>query len=171
MTSNDTVGDRHGSAVITLTSDTDYVIHRMFDAPAELVFKAFTTPELVERWWAGDEAEWVVCDIDLRPGGRWRWVFRHGSMALGFHGEYRDVSPPDRLVYTEMIEMPGVPAPDPAEYPVVTLTLDEINGVTTMTLLVHHSSPEQRDAVLASGMESGMQDSYDRLEEIIRRPS
>jgi uncharacterized protein YndB with AHSA1/START domain len=110
-----------------------------------------------------------VCDIDLRPAGHWRWVFRHGDMEVGFHGDYCDVAPPHRLVYTEMFEMPGVPAPDPDDYPLVTLTFDEVIGVTTMTLLVHHSSQEQRDAVLASGMESGMQDSYDRLEDLIRR--
>jgi hypothetical protein len=97
MTSNDTVGNRHGSAVISLASDTDYRITRVFDAPAELVFKAFTTPELVKRWWAGEGPEWVVCDIDLRPAGHWRWVFRHGAMEVGFHGDYCEVAPPHRV--------------------------------------------------------------------------
>jgi uncharacterized protein YndB with AHSA1/START domain len=168
MTTPDTVGDRHGSAVLTLTSDTDYVITRAFDAPAELIFTALTTPELVKRWWAGEGAEWVVCDIDLREAGHWRWVFRYGDMEVGFHGDYREISRPHRLVYTEMFEMPGDP-PDPDTYPLVTTSLDERAGVTTMTVLVHHQSQEQRDAVLATGMESGMQDSYDRLEDLIRQ--
>jgi uncharacterized protein YndB with AHSA1/START domain len=166
MNRDNAVTNRHGSAVVSLPSDTEILITRAFDAPADLVFKAFTTPELVKRWWGYETSEWLVCDIDLRVGGGWRWVFRERDMEVGFHGEYREVAPPHRLVYTEMFE--GVPDADPANHPVVTVTFDEADGVTTMTLLSQHATREERDAVLESGMESGMQISYDRLEDLLR---
>jgi uncharacterized protein YndB with AHSA1/START domain len=162
--------DRHGSATVVLPSDTEYVITRAFDAPAELVFDALTTPELVKRWWGFETSEWLVCEIDLRAGGRWRYVIReHDDIEVGFHGEYREVSRPHRLVWTEMYE--GVPNPGPDKYPVCTTTLEELDGVTTLTTVVQHTSKEDRDAVLATGMESGMQISYDRLEDLVRARS
>jgi uncharacterized protein YndB with AHSA1/START domain len=82
MTANNTVGNRHGSAVITLPSDTEYLITRVFDAPAEAIFKATTTPELVQRWWGFGTAEWLVCDIDLRVGGGYRYVIRDRDMEV-----------------------------------------------------------------------------------------
>jgi uncharacterized protein YndB with AHSA1/START domain len=88
-------------------------------------------------------------------------------MEVGFHREYREIAAPQRLVFTEMYE--GVPDPGPDNYPLNTMTLDESDGVTTVTLLVQHTSKEERDAVLASGMESGMQVSYDRLEDLVRQ--
>jgi uncharacterized protein (TIGR03086 family) len=107
-----------------------------------------------------------VCDIDLRVGGRWRYLIRHGDDEVGFHGEYREIDRPHRLVFTEMYE--GVPELPPADaYPVNTMDLDEVDGVTTMTLLVQHTTNEERDMVLASGMESGMQVSYNRLEDLV----
>jgi uncharacterized protein YndB with AHSA1/START domain len=160
-------GNRHGSAVITLPSDTDYLVTRAFDAPAKLVFEALTTPELVQRWWGFETSEWLVCEIDLRVGGQWRYVIRDRDMEVGFHGEYRELNGPHRMVWTEMYE--GVPDPGPENYPVCTATLDEVDGVTTMTLHVQHTSKEERDAVLATGMESGMQVSYDRLEDLVRQ--
>jgi uncharacterized protein YndB with AHSA1/START domain len=167
MTTNPTIGNRHGSAVITLPSDTEYVITRTFDAPAALVFRAHTEPELVQRWWGYGSAEWLVCEIDLQVGGRWRYVIRDHEMEVGFHGEYREVAGPHRLVFTEMFE--GAPVlPPPSEYPVNTMTLDEVDGVTTMRIHVRHTTREERDLVLASGMESGMQVSYDRLEDVVR---
>lgn len=165
---NNTVSNRHGSAVITLPSDTSYEITRAFDVPADLVFEALTTPELVKRWWGFETSEWLVCDIDLRVGGKWRYVVRDPEMEVGFHGEFREIDEPRRLVFTEMFE--GVPElPPPDAYPVNTVTLDEVDGVTTMTILVRHSTQEERDMVLATGMESGMQVSYDRLEDLVRR--
>ena len=164
-----TTGNRHGSAVITLPSDTDYVITRVFDAPAKLVFEALTTPELVQRWWGFETSEWLVCEIDLRVGGQWRYVIRERDMEVGFHGEYRELNDPHRMVWTEMYE--GVPDPGPENYPLLTATLDEVDGVTTMTMLAHHTSKEERDAVLESGMESGMQVSYNRLEDLVRQAS
>jgi uncharacterized protein YndB with AHSA1/START domain len=162
--------NRHGSAVVTLPSDTEYVITRAFDAPAELVFDALTTPDLVKRWWGFETSEWLVCEIDLREGGRWRYVIReHDDIEVGFHGEYREITRPHRLVWTEMYE--GVPNPGPDKYPVCTTTLEEVDGVTTLTTVVQHTSKEDRDAVLSTGMESGMQISYDRLEDLVRERS
>jgi uncharacterized protein YndB with AHSA1/START domain len=164
---SDSIANRHGSAVITLPSDTEYVITRAFDAPAELVFKAWTTPELVKRWWGFEGSDWLVCDIDLRPGGTWRWVIGEKGNEVGFHGDYREVDGPRRLVFTEMFEG-VVPLPPRDAYPTNALTLTEADGVTTMVLHVTHTTGEERDMVLASGMESGMQVSYDRLEDLVR---
>jgi uncharacterized protein YndB with AHSA1/START domain len=158
--------NRHGSATVTLPSDTEYVITRSFDAPAELVFEALTTPELVKRWWGFETSEWLVCEIDLREGGRWRYVIREHDVEVGFHGEYREIARPHRLVWTEMYE--GVPNPGPDKYPVNTTILEEVDGVTTVTTVVQHTSKEDRDAVLATGMEGGMQISYNRLEDLVR---
>jgi uncharacterized protein YndB with AHSA1/START domain len=166
MTRNDTVRNRHGSAVITLPSDTEYLITRVFDAPADMIFRAHTTPELVKRWWGFGTSEWLVCDIDLRVGGQWRYVIREHEMEVGFHGEFKEIAAPHRLVFTEMFE--GIPDPGPDAYPVNIMTLDEVDGVTTMTLLAQHASKDVRDGILASGMEGGMQVSYDRLEDLAR---
>ncbi len=157
-----TVSNRHGSAVVTLPSDTEILITRSFDAPADLVFTAMTTPELVQRWWGFDTSVWEVCDIDLRVDGQWRYVVREGDMEVGFHGEYREIERPHRLVSTEIYE--GFPDGEALN----TVTLDERDGVTTVTTLVQHTSQEHRDAHIGSGMEGGMQVSFDRLEELLR---
>jgi uncharacterized protein YndB with AHSA1/START domain len=167
MTRNHTA-NRHGSAVITLPSDTEMLITRVFDAPAELIFHAWTTPELVKQWWGFETSEWLVCEIDLRVGGTWRFVARERDMEVGFHGEYREIDRPHRLVSTEVYEGVYEGAPSPEELGSVnTMTLDEVDGVTTMTTLVQYPSQEIRDTVLESGMESGMQVSYDRLEDLV----
>jgi uncharacterized protein YndB with AHSA1/START domain len=164
MTSNRTI-NRHGSATITLPSDTEMLITRVFDAPAELIFTAWTTPELVKQWWGFETSAWLVCEVDLRVGGTWRWVAKERDMEVGFHGEYREIDRPHRLVSTEVYE--GAPDPE-GSGSLNTMTLDEVDGVTTMTTLVQYPSQEIRDAVLESGMESGMQVSYDRLEDLVR---
>ena len=168
MTTSDAISNRHGSAVVTLPSDTEILISRQFDAPAELVFEAYTTPELVKRWWGFETSEWLVCEIDLRVGGMWRYVTREeGGFEVAFHGEYRELEAPHRLVSTEVYE--GAPVPDPdASGTLNIVTLDEADGVTTMTVLVQAPSQEVRDAILESGMEGGMQISYDRLEDLVR---
>ena len=160
-----TTTNRHGSAVITLPSDTEIVITRQFDAPAELVYRAYTTPELVRRWWGYESADWLVCDIDLRVGGRWRYVVREsGGAEIGFHGEYRELAPPHRIVHTEVFEgAPDFGLGDTVDV----VTFDEADGVTTFTTLVQCPSREVRDIIIESGMESGMQVSYDRLEDVL----
>jgi uncharacterized protein YndB with AHSA1/START domain len=152
------------SAKVTLPSDDQILITRRFDAPKHLVFKAWTTPELVKRWWHANRGEMTVADIDLRVGGKWRYVMvTDDGLEVGFHGEYREVVPNDRLVSTEVYE--GVPDAD-ANPTVNTLTLTEADGRTTATVLVQAPSKEVRDAIIESGMEDGLQDALDLLEEL-----
>ncbi|MGI9029757.1 MAG: SRPBCC family protein [Ilumatobacteraceae bacterium] len=158
---NTTTPNRHGSAVVTLPTDTQILITRTFDAPAELVFKALTTPELVKCWWGFDTSVWKVCEIDLRVGGAWRYVIVDADMEVGFHGEYREIDAPHRIVSTEVFE--GFPDAGSVN----TVTLHEVDGATTMTTLVQHESQDHRDGHIASGMEGGMQVSFDRLEDLV----
>ena len=163
---NDTIGDRHGSAVVTLPSDTEILVTRRFDAPAALVFEAWTTPELVRRWWAGDRGEVTEARIDLRVGGRWRWVMTtNGGFEVAFSGEYPEIDRPRRLVRTEVFES----VPDAGA--VSTVTFDEADGVTTLGIRGRYPSREHRDAALASGMEGGLQTSLDALEGLVRHPA
>jgi uncharacterized protein YndB with AHSA1/START domain len=150
-----------GTAVVTLPTDTTIQITREFAAPKHLVYRAYTTPELVRRWWHANRGEMTVCEIDLRVGGTWRYVMiAQGGFEVGFHGEYREIVPDERLVSTEVYEaIPDGQALD-------TLTLTEQNGRTTMTILVEHESKEARDGHVNSGMEDGMQDAMDRLEQL-----
>ena len=156
-----TTSNRHGSAVVTLPSDTEILITRQFDAPAALVYRAYTTPELVQRWWGFDTSVWKVCEIDLRVGGTWRYVIAERDFEVAFHGEYQELSPPHRLVSTEVYEgMPDASALNIIDF-------DEADGVTTMRTLVQHSEQAHRDAHIESGMEGGMQVSMDRLEDLV----
>ena len=151
-----------GTAKVTLPADDQILITREFDAPRDLVFKAWTTPELVARWWAGDRGKVTRIDIDLRVGGTWRYVMEasDGGFEVAFHGEYREIVPSERLVTTEVFE--GVP--DAAA--VDTLTLTEQDGRTQLSLLVQHTCKEHRDAHIESGMEDGMQEAMDALEQV-----
>jgi len=150
-----------GTAVVTLPADTEILITREFDAPRHLVYRAWTTPELIKRWWGGDRGECTSAEVDLRVGGRWRYVMvASAGFEVAFHGEYTEVVPDERLVSTEVYEgMPDAAALN-------TFTLTETGGRTTMTLLVEHSCQEHRDAHIASGMEAGMQESMDYLEDV-----
>jgi uncharacterized protein YndB with AHSA1/START domain len=152
------------TAKVTLPADTQILITREFDAPKHLVWKAWTTPELVRRWWHANRGEMTVCEIDLRVGGTWRYAMDvEGFGEVGFHGEYREIVPNERLVSTEVYE--GIPDAD--EHAALdTLTLEEVDGRTTMTVLVEHQTKEGRDAHIESGMEDGMQDAMDLLEEV-----
>jgi uncharacterized protein YndB with AHSA1/START domain len=150
-----------GTAKVTLPADEQILITRGFDAPKHLVYKAWTTPELVRRWWNAKRGEVTTCEIDLRVGGTWRYVMvTPEGMEVGFHGEYREIVPNERIVSTEVFEgMPDAAALN-------TLTLAEDDGRTTLTILVEHSSKEHRDGHINSGMEAGMQDAMDLLEEV-----
>ena len=154
-----------GTATVTLPTDTQILITREFDAPKELVWKAWTSPELVKRWWHANRGEVTVAEIDLRVGGKWRSVMvtTEGGIEVGFHGEYREIEPYDRLVSTEAYE--GVPNPD-ENATLNTVTLEETDGRTLVTVLVDAPSKEIRDAIVESGMEAGMQDAYDLLEQV-----
>ena len=149
------------SAEVTLPADNQILITREFDAPAELVYKAYTTPELVRRWWHANRGEMTVCDIDLRVGGSWRFVMEAPNFGeVAFHGEYREIVPNERLVATEIYE----PVPDsPA---LNTLTLTEQDGRTTLQILVEHTNKQARDMHVESGMEDGLQDALDLLERV-----
>ena len=153
------------SATVELPADDQILITREFDAPKELVYKAFTTPELVKRWWSARRGEVTVAEIDLRVGGKWRSVMvtTEGGIEVAFHGEYLEIVPNERIVSTEVYE--GMPdAEDLAN--VNTMTLTEQDGRTTMELLIQAANKEVRDAQIDSGMEAGMQDAYDLLEEV-----
>ena len=150
-----------GTAKVTLPADEQLLITREFDAPRHLVYKAFTTPELVKRWWHANRGEVTVVEIDLRVGGKWRYVMvADGGLEVGFHGEYREIVPDERIVSTEIYE--GYPD----EEAVNTATFTEADGRTTLAILVQHSSKEARDAHIDSGMEAGMQDAFDLLEQV-----
>lgn len=154
--------DRTGSAEVTLPSDTEILITREFDAPAELVFDVWTTPEHVRNWWGWETDPMTLCEIDLRVGGKWRIVAVNEDYGeVEFYGEYLEIDRPQRLVTTEVF------APYPDSPAVNTLTLEENDGVTTMTILVEYPSKEARDATIASGMESGLQHSLDRADRVL----
>jgi uncharacterized protein YndB with AHSA1/START domain len=153
-----------GTAKVTLPSNTQILITRSFDAPRHLVFRAWTTPELIKRWWSGGHGEVTVADVDLRVGGTWRYALvTPDGYEVGFHGEYREVVPDERIVCTEAFE--GIPDPD-GNAALCTYDFTESEGCTTLRLLVEHRTQEGRDAHLNSGMESGMQKSLDLLEEL-----
>jgi uncharacterized protein YndB with AHSA1/START domain len=150
-----------GAAQVTLPADDQLVITREFDAPKHLVYKAYTTPDLVRRWWTGERGEMTECEIDLRVGGTWRYVMiAHGDFEVAFHGEYREIVPNERIVTTEVYE--GMPDAEAVDH----ITFTEEDGRTTLTMLVQHRNQEERDAHLNSGMEAGMQESMDRLEQV-----
>ena len=150
-----------GTAKVTLPADDQILITREFDAPKHLVYKAWTTPELVRRWWTTGRGEMTVTEIDLRVGGRWRFVMiAEGGFEVGFHGEYREIVPDERIVSTEVYE--GMPEAEAVN----TLTLTEADGRTTLEVLVQHQTKEHRDAHINSGMEAGMQDAMDLLEQV-----
>ena len=156
-------------AKVTLPTDDQILIEREFDAPRHLVYEAFTTPELVKRWWTAKRGEATVVEIDLRVGGQWRYVMvTLDGTEVGFHGEYQEVVPDERLVSTEVYEgLPeGVSEEDAAT--VNTTTFTESDGHTTLTILVQAKNKTSRDAIIESGMEDGLQDALDLLEEATR---
>jgi len=159
------VGSAANSNSFKVTTPSDYEIRmeRLFDAPRHLVFEAMTKPEHVKEWWGrlGDGYSVPVCEIDLRVGGAWRFVNRHPKGEAAFHGEYREITPPSRLVFTEIFEE----FPDTVS--VVTSELTDEGGKTRFTATVRYPSRDVRDMVAASGMARGAGISYDRLEDLV----
>jgi uncharacterized protein YndB with AHSA1/START domain len=154
---------RSGRAKVTLPTDEEILIRREFDAPRHLVYRAYTTPELVMRWWSGQRGEMKIADIDLRVGGMWRYVMvANGGYEVAFHGEYREIVPDERIVTTEVYE--GMP--EVGEPAVDTITFIEADGRTTLELLMRVSSREIRDMILETGMEIGVQEQMDALEQL-----
>jgi uncharacterized protein YndB with AHSA1/START domain len=153
------------SFTVTTPSDREIRMSRLFDAPRALVFEAMTRPEHIRNWWGrlGEGYSVPVCEVDFRVGGKWRFVNRtpKGEDAV-FYGEYREIDPPARVVFTEIFE----PFPDAVS--IVTSELTEENGKTRLTATCRYPSREVRDMVRATGMERGAAISYDRLEEVAR---
>jgi uncharacterized protein YndB with AHSA1/START domain len=147
---------------VSTPSDREIRMTRLFDAPRALVFEAMTNPEHIKGWWGNLDAGYSVpvCEVDLRPGGAWRFVNRHPKGEAEFYGVYREIKPPERLVFTEIY------APFPDAESVVTTDFTEENGKTRMTVIASYPSLQVRDAVIASGMARGAAISYDRLEEV-----
>jgi len=156
-----------GTASVTLPTDDQILITREFDAPKQLVYKAFTTPELVKRWWNAKRGEVTVAEIDLRVGGKWRYVMiADNGSEVGFHGEYREIVSNERLVSTEIYE--GLPEGVSEEQggTLNTTTFEEADARTALTILVQAPGKLARDAIIDSGMESGLQDALDLLEQV-----
>jgi uncharacterized protein YndB with AHSA1/START domain len=147
---------------ITVISDTELLITREFDAPREVVFKAMTDPTLVARWWGPRKYRTVVDTMDARPGGKWRMrnIAADGG-EHAFRGEFREVVPPERVVWTFEYE------PLPGHISVETMTLTERDGRTLLTVRDQFASKEDLDGMVQSGMESGARESYERLDEIL----
>jgi uncharacterized protein YndB with AHSA1/START domain len=150
---------------VTLPTDEQILITREFDAPRHLVYRAWTTPELVKRWWSGRRGEMTTAEIDLRVGGSWRYVMvATGGFEVAFHGEYREIVPDERIVTTEVYESPEASEEDA---PLNVVTFSEVDdGRTLLTLLVQCPSKQVRDVIVDSGMEAGMQEGMDLLEEV-----
>ena len=156
---------KSGSSALTVTtpSDREIVMKRVFDAPRDLVFEAHSSCEHLSKWWGPRRYEIVSCEVDFRPGGAWRIVHRgpEGEDDQGFHGEFREILRPERIVWT--FEWEGMPGHVSTE----TLTFEERDGNTTITTTSVFDSVEDRDGMLQSGMEAGAAESYDRLDEYL----
>jgi uncharacterized protein YndB with AHSA1/START domain len=149
---------------VNLPSATEIELVRVFDAPRALVFRAFTDPKLIPRWWGPRAFTTRVDQMDVRPGGHWRYVQlgSDGADTPAFHGEYREIVPPERIVYTfEWEGMPGHVLTD-------TATFEELaGGKTRLNVRSRFASTEDRDGMIASGMEVGARESYDRMAEVL----
>ena len=146
---------------MTLPSDTQLLITREFDAPRHLVYKAWTTPELVRRWWSGQRGTMTVVEIDLRVGGTWRYVMEaQGGFEVAFHGEFREIVENERIVMTEVYEA------QPGEGSLDTITFSDVGGRTRLEMLMELPTKEARDMVLESGMELGIREQMELLEQL-----
>ena len=152
-----------GKVTVEAKGDRELVIKRAFSAPKELVFQAHTECKHLKRWMFGPDG-WslAVCEIDLKIGGGYRYVWKKDAIEMGAGGEYREVARPDRLVCTERFDDPWYPGEGLA-----TITFDEAGGVTTLTNTIRYESKEARDTVLQSPMEEGLSLGYDRLEALL----
>jgi uncharacterized protein YndB with AHSA1/START domain len=147
---------------VTTPSDREIVMTRVFDAPRDLVFEAHSSCEHMSNWWGPRKYEFASCEIDFRPGGTWRIVHRGpDGEEYGFHGEFREIVPPERIVWT--FEFDGWPG----QVSVETMELEEHDGKTTITATSVYDTVEARDAMIESGMESGAAESYERLDEYL----
>ncbi|MDR7161920.1 SRPBCC family protein [Arthrobacter sp. BE255] len=153
---------------VTFPSDEEILITRTLNAPRHLVYRAWTTPELVKKWWPGRRGEMTVAEMDFRVGGAWRYVMvAHGEFEVGFHGTYREIVPNERIVNTEVMEMPGVPTDSEEGAVVNTVTFEEADGgATTVRIRTDAGSKEVRDMIAQSGMEGGVREQFEIIEEL-----
>jgi uncharacterized protein YndB with AHSA1/START domain len=148
-------------AVVSFPTDTRILITREFVVPARSVYRAWTRPRLIERWWGGDRGEVVSVEVDLRVGGAWRYVMTgSGGLEAAFHGEYREIVPRRRLVHTAVFEAA------PGHGALSTVTFTETDGRTAVAILTEHANKEDRDLHVGSGIEAGMREGLDKLERI-----
>ncbi len=147
----------------TTPSDCEITLTRLFDAPRHLVWEAMSKPEHVKRWWGAldDRHSMIVCEIDFRVGGAWRFVGRGPAGEYGFHGMYHEIDVPERVVFTEIYD------PFPDDGSLVTSVLIEEGGKTRLTVTSRYRTREVRDFVINTGMEKGAAISYDRLEDLV----
>lgn len=151
-----------GTLQVTTPTDCEVVLTRVFDAPRHMVFDAFSKPELLKRWFGPHGWSLVVCEVDLKVGGGFRFVLRSpGGQEMGMRGVYREITPPERSVHVESFDdFPGSES-------LVTAVFAEKGGKTTLTATLLYPSREVRDAVIQSGMEHGAAESYDKLAELL----
>ena len=149
-------------STLTLPSDREIEMTRVFNAPAQILFDVWTKPEHVKQWYGVRSTTVTVCDIDLRVGGAWRWVVtKPGGMEIAFSGVFVEIDPPRRLQRTERFEaMPGGEA-------LVTLTFDEAGGRTTLTMNMLFDRAEDRDVCLRSGMDLGVKECFQNIDKLV----
>jgi uncharacterized protein YndB with AHSA1/START domain len=162
-------------AIVTLPADNQILVTREVAAPRHLVYRAWTEPDLIRRWWAADRGTMTVAEVDLRPGGTWRYaMIANGGFEVAFHGEYLEVIPGEKIISTEIFE--GAPPPPDGQAAwapaVTTVTFADAPAAghggspgTTVTILVEHPAQESRDLHLKNGMEDGLQDALDLVEQ------
>jgi uncharacterized protein YndB with AHSA1/START domain len=158
-------------AQVSTPSEREVKVVRSFKAPRELVYKAYTTPELLKRWLLGPPGwEMPVCEMDVRVGGkyRWRWRSNQDNQEFGFHGEFKEVVAPSKLVHIEYYD-PGSVGGDMGKGALITVELTEEKGITTLTSLMDFGSKQARDAAVATGMTDGMEQSYQLLDGLLAK--
>lgn len=156
----------NSTPTMSMPSDTEIVFDRVFQAPKKLVFEVLTRPEHLKHWWGPRDQTLPVCEMDVRPGGSYRFVARkEGRPDIPFIGTFKEVSPYDRLVFTQKVDIPGI---NHGEI-VVTIVLTETAGKTRMHETLTFSSRGDRDGMVNNGMERGAMDSLERLDELLAR--
>jgi uncharacterized protein YndB with AHSA1/START domain len=148
---------------ITTPAEREIRIERVFDADRERVFAAFTDPELIPQWWGTRTDTTTVEEMDVKPGGRWKYICSGPDSDDVFSGVYREVTPPENLVYT--FEFGGMPGHVIVEH----VSFEDLGGRTRVVTLSQFHTPEERDGMLASGMEGGLNETYERLDELLAR--
>jgi uncharacterized protein YndB with AHSA1/START domain len=151
-------------------SDTEVLVKRSFDAPASLVWRAYTEPDLMRRWLLGPPGwSMPICEMDVRVGGkyRWRWRGDDDGKQFGFSGEFLEVTPHSKLVHSQYYDAGDLGDSMGKEPAVVTVTLKEANGITNVATTIKFASKEDRDAAFSTGMTDGMEMGYQRLDKVL----